>query len=93
MWPQHGRSVAIVAARAHAEFMGSLFGAWRSHGAMKALLRIFGLLLLGFGLLFMAQGSGYLPWPAESFMVGDRSWVFYGGAIAAIGCLLILASR
>jgi hypothetical protein len=59
---------------------------------MKALLRIFGLLLLGLGLLFMAQGSGYLPWPAESFMVGDRSWVFYGGAIAAIGFLLIFAA-
>ena len=60
---------------------------------MKALLQIFGLLLLVLGLLFMAQGSGYLPWPAESFMVGDRNWVFYGGGIAAIGFLVIFASR
>jgi len=60
---------------------------------MKTLLRIFGLLLLGLGLLFMAQGSGYLPWPAESFMIGDRNWVFYGSAIAAIGFLAIFASR
>jgi hypothetical protein len=57
------------------------------------LLRLFGLLLLALGLLFMAQGSGYLPWPAESFMVGDRNWVFYGSAIAAIGFLVIFAAR
>jgi hypothetical protein len=60
---------------------------------VQALLQIFGLLLLVLGLLFMAQGSGYLPWPAESFMVGDRNWVFYGGGIAAVGVLAIFASR
>jgi hypothetical protein len=60
---------------------------------MNTLLRIFGMLLLVLGLLFMAQGSGYLPWPAESFMVGDRNWVFYGSAVAAIGMLVIFASR
>jgi hypothetical protein len=60
---------------------------------MNTLLRIFGMLLLVLGLLFMAQGSGYLPWPAESFMVGDRNWVFYGSAVAAVGMLVIFASR
>jgi hypothetical protein len=62
-------------------------------GAMNTLLRIFGLLLLVAGLVFMAQGSGYLPWPAKSFMIGDRNWVLYGGAIAAAGLLVIFASR
>lgn len=60
---------------------------------MNTLLLIFGLLLLVAGLVFMAQGSGYLPWPAESFMIGNRNWVFYGGAIAAVGLLVIFASR
>lgn len=60
---------------------------------MRKLLLIFGILLLLLGLLFMAQGSGYLPWPKESFMIGDRNWVFYGGAIAAIGLLVIFAWR
>ena len=60
---------------------------------MNTLLRIVGLLLLMAGLVFMAQGSGYLPWPAKSFMIGDRSWVLYGGAIAAIGLLMIFVSR
>jgi hypothetical protein len=72
--------------------MGSLFGGLGSEDAMKALLRIFGMLLLLLGLLFMAQGSGALPWPAESFMVGDRAWVYYGGLTAAIGFLVIFAS-
>lgn len=60
---------------------------------MNTLLRMFGGLLVVLGLLFMAQGSGYLPWPAESFMIGDRNWVFYGSAIAAVGFLMIFASR
>lgn len=60
---------------------------------MRTLLRIFGMLLLALGLLFVAQGAGYLPWPAESFMIGDRNWVFYGSGIAAIGFLVIFASR
>jgi hypothetical protein len=60
---------------------------------MHTLLRIFGILLLLLGLLFMAQGSGYVPWPKSSFMIGDRNWVFYGSAIGAIGLLVIYASR
>ena len=58
---------------------------------MDATVRLGGALLLLLGLLFMAQGSGYLAWPRESFMVGAHQWVYYGGAIAAVG-LLILAS-
>lgn len=60
---------------------------------MRSLLMIAGVLLLLLGLLFMAQGSGYLPWPRESFMVGARDWVYYGGGVAVIGFLLIFASR
>jgi len=60
---------------------------------MNTLVRLGGILLFLLGLLFMAQGSGYLPWPRQSFMVGAQQWVYYGGAIAAVGLLLILASR
>ncbi len=59
---------------------------------MKALL-LAGILLLALGLLFMAQGSGYFPYPAKSFMVGAVKWVYYGGAIAVVGIVLIFASR
>lgn len=60
---------------------------------MNTLLRILGILLLVLGLLFMAQGAGYVRWPSGSFMIGARTWVFYGSAIAAIGFLVIFASR
>jgi hypothetical protein len=74
-------------------FLQAVYAIAAIGGAMRTLLRIFGMLLLVLGLLFMAQGSGYLPWPAESFMVADRNWVFYGSAIAAVGFLVIIASR
>jgi hypothetical protein len=60
---------------------------------MSTLVTLGGALLLLLGLLFMAQGSGYFPWPRESFMIGARQWVYYGGAIAAVGLLLVVASR
>jgi hypothetical protein len=61
---------------------------------MKSLLTLLGLVLLLAGLVFMGQGSRYFPYPAESFMVGATHWIYYGGAIAAAGLvLLILAWR
>lgn len=62
-------------------------------GALKGLLQIVGVLSLLLGLLFVAQGSGYLPWPRSSFMIGAHQWVYYGGAIAVVGLLLMLASH
>jgi len=51
------------------------------------------ILLLG-GLVFMGQGSRYLPYPARSFMVGAPEWIYYGGGIAAVGIVvLVIASR
>jgi hypothetical protein len=36
---------------------------------------------------------GYIRWPAESFMIGQANWVYYGGAIAIAGLLLIMVAR
>ena len=60
---------------------------------MKAFLRLIGIILLAAGIIFMGQGSGWLPYPAESFMVGAFQWVYYGAAIAASGVLVIVFSR
>jgi hypothetical protein len=60
---------------------------------MNALVKFGGAVVFLLGLLFMAQGSGYLAWPRESFMVGAQQWVYYGGAIAAVGLVLIVVSR
>jgi hypothetical protein len=60
---------------------------------MRRLLTLLGFMLLVLGILFAAQGSGYLPWPAESFMVGNGRWVFYGGGIGAVGLIVIFMAQ
>jgi hypothetical protein len=57
---------------------------------MKSLLTTVGVVLLLAGLVFMGQGSRYFPWPAESFMIGASQWIYYGGAIAAAGIVLLI---
>ena len=60
---------------------------------MKALLLLIGVLALVAGLLFTGQGLGYVRWPAESFMIGQTNWVYYGSAIALAGLALIMVAR
>ena len=57
---------------------------------MKRTLAIIGALAIANGLLWMGQGSGYIPWPAESFMIGESQWVYYGGGTALVGLLLVI---
>jgi hypothetical protein len=60
---------------------------------MKTLLMLIGIIVLAAGLLFMGQGSGYIPWPAESFMISQTKWIYYGGGIAVVGILLMIVAR
>ena len=60
---------------------------------MKPLLLIAGLMLIAAGLLFAGQGSGFIPWPARSFMILQTQWVYYGAAIALAGIALIVIAR
>jgi hypothetical protein len=60
---------------------------------MKTALTLIGIIALAMGLLWMGQGSGYIPWPASSFMISQTQWIYYGGALAAVGILLIIFAR
>lgn len=60
---------------------------------MRSLLFGIGIIVFAFGLLFMAQGSGFIPWPAESLMINETKWIYYGGGIAIVGLLLALYAR
>jgi hypothetical protein len=60
---------------------------------MKTVLTLIGIILLAMGLLWMGQGSGYIPWPASSFMISQTQWIYYGGGLAVVGLLLIIYAR
>jgi len=61
---------------------------------MNAPLLLIGFALLAAGLLFAAQGSGLVHWPASSFMLDQTRWIYYGAGIAAAGIvLMVLAWR
>ncbi len=55
---------------------------------MKAALTVIGFFLLAMGLLWAAQGAGIIRWPAESFMVSQSQWIYYGGATALVGVII-----
>lgn len=60
---------------------------------MKTALLIVGLLLMLSGLLWAAQGLGWIMWPQSSFMLADRKWAYIGGATAIVGLVLMALSR
>ena len=60
---------------------------------MKTLLAVVGVIVLLMGLVFMGQGSGYFPYPAESFMISQTRWVYYGAAIAVVGLFIVVFAR
>lgn len=60
---------------------------------MKALLTLVGIVMLLAGLVWMGQGSGYFPYPSWSFMISQVRWVYYGGATAVVGFILIILAQ
>jgi len=64
-----------------------------SEKKMRTLLTLIGIIVAAAGLLFMGQGLGYIQWPAESVMIDQTKWVYYGGGIALVGILLVMIAR
>jgi hypothetical protein len=61
---------------------------------MKTAMTIFGALIVVAGLIWAAQGAGWFPYPATSFMVDNSRWIYIGLATALGGAAMIaLASR
>jgi hypothetical protein len=59
---------------------------------MKPLLTVIGIILMITGLVFTGQGSGYFS-PASSFMISQTRWIYYAGAIALAGLILVFLGR
>ena len=60
---------------------------------MTAFILFAGIVLAAAGLLFVGQGSGFIEWPASSFMIRRTEWIYIGLAIAGVGGLLIFYAR
>jgi hypothetical protein len=60
---------------------------------MKILLTIVGAALLAMGVLWTLQGAGVIRWPAESFMIDARPWIYYGSVTALVGLVLLVVAR
>jgi hypothetical protein len=59
---------------------------------MKTTLTVIGFAVLAMGLLWACQGAGIFPWPASSFMISQTQWIYYGGATALVGLVIIIAA-
>jgi len=51
-----------------------------------------GLLIL-VGVVWMGQGSGYFPYPEESFMINQTPWVYWGALAAIVGIVVIVVTK
>jgi hypothetical protein len=54
---------------------------------------VLGSLMVLLGLVWIGQGSGYFPYPAESFMINQTPWIYWGLVLAAAGLIIIAISR
>ncbi|MEW9853986.1 hypothetical protein [Novosphingobium sp. M1R2S20] len=53
---------------------------------------IIGALPIAVGLLWLGQGTGLILWPADSFMLADRTWARNGLLLAAVGAIIVWLS-
>lgn len=60
---------------------------------LKTMLIVFGILAFLVGLLWMGQGTGYIRWPASSFMIDMSEWTIRGAGLAVAGLVAILIAR
>jgi hypothetical protein len=59
----------------------------------RMILFVLGSLMVLLGLVWIGQGSGYFPYPAESFMINQTPWIYWGVILAAAGLIVVYISR
>lgn len=60
---------------------------------LRGLARLLGVLAVLMGLLWVGQGLGIIKWPADSFMLADRTWAVNGAILVVVGLALFYAGR
>ena len=54
---------------------------------------IIGIIATLLGLVWIGQGTGYFPYPKESFMISQMPWAYRGIVLAVVGLGVIWYSR
>jgi hypothetical protein len=62
-------------------------------GILKIALLIVGIVAILVGVIWIGQGTGYLPYPASSFMINAMPWAYRGAVLAAVGLIAVAVSR
>jgi hypothetical protein len=55
-------------------------------------LKIFGGIALVLGLIWIGQGTGYFPYPKESFMINAEPWAWRGASLMVAGAISFFLS-
>ncbi len=56
-------------------------------------LRIIGGLVALAGLIWIGQGTGYFPYPEQSFMINQMPWAYRGAGLLLVGLIILFFSR
>jgi hypothetical protein len=62
-------------------------------GILKVVLLVVGILAILVGAIWIGQGTGYFPYPAESFMINEMPWAYRGAILAVVGLVAVVVSR
>jgi hypothetical protein len=60
---------------------------------MKSATLLGGVVAILIGLIWVGQGTGYFPYPAESFMINQMPWFYRGAILAVLGLAAVIVSR
>ena len=61
---------------------------------MKTTILIIAVLLFVYGLHWIGQGTGWLPWPPNTIMDNNRAFTWYGlGLVVVAGLMFAYARR
>ncbi len=61
--------------------------------ALRLILKIVAVLAVVLGVIWMAQGTGLFPYPAESFMINQKPWILNGALLALAGLVGLYVLR
>lgn len=60
---------------------------------LRIILSILGVLMMLVGLVWIGQGTGVFPYPASSFMINSKPWIWWGLLLAVAGVIVFVVSR